>query len=86
MASKQKLNPEGIARALHQHNRKRFGVPIGKDEVLSFDELQPTPTCETCGNDLERDLFQNWACGFCGGWRVKKDTEKISNQNRKGNL
>jgi Zn finger protein HypA/HybF involved in hydrogenase expression len=50
-----KSTREGIARALHQHNRRRF-KPISKEETLEFDDLE-TPRCSECGSDLETTLF-----------------------------
>lgn len=69
MATKQKLNREAVAKALHQHNKKR-SKPIAKDETLSFEALEQEKLCPDCGKPLERDLFQTWCCGWCGGWRV----------------
>jgi hypothetical protein len=60
MADDQKL---AIAKVLHQHNRRRFATPIGKDETLDFEGLN-TPRCEECGSDLEPTLF-GFECAKC---------------------
>jgi Zn finger protein HypA/HybF involved in hydrogenase expression len=71
MANKQ-LNREVVAKALHESNKKRFR-PIGKDETLSFDELEQEKLCEKCGKPLELNLWQNWECGYCLGYRVPRE-------------
>lgn len=62
----------GVAKAIHKWNKERFDPSEG----LSFDTLaeatKPVATCETCGKELELDLWQKLVCGYCLGWRVAK--------------
>jgi Zn finger protein HypA/HybF involved in hydrogenase expression len=69
MPSKQSTR-EGIAQALHESNKRRF-KPIGANETLSFEALEPERICEKCGKPLELNLWQTWECGWCLGYRVK---------------
>jgi Zn finger protein HypA/HybF involved in hydrogenase expression len=75
MATKQKLNREAVAKALHETNKKQLKA-ISTHDGISFDTLtertKPIATCETCGKPLELDLWKKLVCGFCGGWRVAK--------------
>lgn len=82
MAKSQKLNREAVAKSLHQHNKRRF-KPTTKDIP---DSLEPTPTCDTCGESMEKNLWRTWECGFCAGYRIKKNrNEDFMSANEKEN-
>jgi phage terminase large subunit-like protein len=77
--SKNHKATQGVAKALHESNKKHFKV-IGKDEGISFDDFtertKPVATCEECGKPLELDLWQKLVCGYCLGWREPKNNLK----------
>jgi hypothetical protein len=65
---KEKTAKDGIARALHQQNLKRY-KPIQTNEGVGWDKLSEGKTCPECGKDLEVNLWKQLVCGYCKGWR-----------------
>jgi hypothetical protein len=80
MATRKKLNREVVAKAVHTQNRQGL-KPIGADEGISFEGLEQEKLCEVCGETLEKNLWGNWECGFCIGYRERKTKADSRNAN-----
>jgi hypothetical protein len=61
MARKEKMI-EGVAKALHKHNRQRSDQTQGKESQHVRRVVKA----------VGRNLWQKWECGYCCGYRERK--------------